>query len=175
MTLEQAMRERKQMDAYNALLKLENNYRLVDGTNKILVTSDGRVLSFANRFKSGMELTKTISTNPFHKVNTVIVEGVKYNVDFLVAKAFCPNPNEDVFTHILHKDGYIRNDSAKNLVWVTPSEKEAYFKEEVHKKKRKSRTYVEHFGIFATLPDLSYKSRAWTERGYTSIVTWLEG
>lgn len=86
-------------------------WRLVEGTESIFVSSLGRV-------KKRTKLKNiTISKDGYKMAN---IHGKPVSVHSLVAKAFIPNPNN--YPVIDHIDGDKTNNNVNNLEWVTHRE-----------------------------------------------------
>ena len=65
---------------------------------------------------------EAFSSSKIPTVGLVNIEGEKktYRLDAIIATTFCNNPNPDIYTRVIHKDGIIHECASNNLNWVTP-------------------------------------------------------
>jgi len=92
------------------------------------VRSLPRIVKFGNKQRKIKErILKKILEREYH---VVTINKKKYRVSQLVAKAFCPNPNN--YSDIKHIDNNKTNNKASNLKWISPEERIALSKKQIN-------------------------------------------
>lgn len=98
------------------------NWRLHPFQKDILVSDDGRVISY----KKGTHRELKQSNNGLGYLRVGVGHGNPVYVHRLVAETYVPNPSPELKTQVNHKDGNKQNNSASNLEWLSPSENDIH-------------------------------------------------
>lgn len=101
---------------------LGSNWRKHPSIKDILVSDDGRVLSY----KSGKWNELKPNNNGLGYLRVGIGHGNPCYIHRLVAETYIPNDDPESKTQINHKDGNKQNNHVENLEWCSPSENDIH-------------------------------------------------
>lgn len=121
---------------YSDLLENPFHYQTSTFSEDYIVSREGVVLTFNE------DRTEHIKRSIFGNGTTSMVAFQTDNgpmpLHSEVGTLFVPNPNPEVFTSILHKDGNRLNNRAENLMWVTSRERNAWYVDQGYSNRRRS-------------------------------------
>lgn len=108
-------------------------FRVIPYAPNYAITKDGWFFNIkrGNVFRQDGFIVKDVNDTIPNKRIKIMLNGVSYYLDFIIASTWCDNPDKSNLIYVRHLDGLLYNNQVENLVWVAkkPAYKKAKQKE----------------------------------------------